>query len=48
MVSGLDWFPTLLAAAGDPDVKDQLLKGTSLGGNAVQGPPRRLQPAATT
>jgi arylsulfatase len=27
MFSGLDWFPTLLAAAGDPDVKDKLLKG---------------------
>ncbi|CAB3867311.1 arylsulfatase [Achromobacter piechaudii] len=27
MVSGLDWFPTLLAAAGDTDVKDRLLKG---------------------
>ncbi len=27
IVSGLDWFPTLLAAAGDPDVKDRLLKG---------------------
>jgi arylsulfatase A-like enzyme len=27
MVSGLDWFPTLLAAAGDSDVKDRLLKG---------------------
>jgi arylsulfatase A-like enzyme len=26
-VSGLDWFPTLLAAAGDPDVKNQLLTG---------------------
>ncbi|MCK1740487.1 arylsulfatase [Bradyrhizobium sp. 139] len=25
--SGLDWFPTLVAAAGDPDVKDRLLKG---------------------
>ncbi len=25
--SGLDWFPTLLAAAGDPGVKDRLLKG---------------------
>jgi arylsulfatase A-like enzyme len=32
MVSGLDWFPTLLAAAGDTDIKDRLLKGTSLGG----------------
>ena len=27
MVSGLDWFPTLLAAAGDQDVKERLLKG---------------------
>ncbi|HYP86082.1 arylsulfatase [Variovorax sp.] len=27
IVSGLDWFPTLLAAAGDADVKDKLLKG---------------------
>jgi len=27
MVSGLDWFPTLLAAAGDTTVKDKLLTG---------------------
>jgi arylsulfatase A-like enzyme len=27
MMSGLDWFPTLLAIGGDPQVKDQLLKG---------------------
>jgi arylsulfatase A-like enzyme len=27
IVSGLDWFPTLLAAAGDSNVKEQLLKG---------------------
>jgi len=27
IVSGLDWLPTLLAAAGDPDIKDKLLKG---------------------
>jgi arylsulfatase len=27
LVSGLDWFPTLLAAAGDPNVKDKLLTG---------------------
>jgi arylsulfatase len=26
ILSGLDWCPTLLAAAGDPDVKDKLLK----------------------
>ncbi len=31
MFSGLDWFPTLLAAAGDTTVKDRLLKGTSIG-----------------
>jgi arylsulfatase len=29
MVSGLDWFPTLLAAAGDPGVKEKLKKGTT-------------------
>jgi arylsulfatase A-like enzyme len=27
MVSGLDWFPTFLAAAGDTTVTDRLLKG---------------------
>ena len=27
MFSGMDWFPTLLAAAGDADIKDKLLKG---------------------
>ena len=27
MFSGLDWFPTLLAAAGDAGVKERLLKG---------------------
>ncbi len=29
--SGLDWFPTFLAAAGNPDITDQLLKGVKLG-----------------
>jgi arylsulfatase A-like enzyme len=29
--SGLDWFPTLMAAAGNPDMTDQLLKGVKLG-----------------
>ena len=29
--SGLDWLPTLTAAAGNPDIKDQLLKGAQLG-----------------
>jgi arylsulfatase len=27
IVSGLDWLPTLLAAAGDPDIKSKLLDG---------------------
>ncbi|RUM23347.1 arylsulfatase [Rhizobium vallis] len=33
MISGLDWFPTLLAAAGDPAIKEKLAKGTTIGGN---------------
>ena len=31
IVSGLDWLPTLLAAAGDADIKTKLLKGHRLG-----------------
>src|SRR5215831_3012850 len=31
IVSGLDWLPTLAAAAGNPDITDQLLKGVKLG-----------------
>ena len=29
--SGLDWFPTFLAAAGNPNITEQLLKGVKLG-----------------
>lgn len=29
--SGLDWFPTLMAAAGNPNITDQLLNGVKLG-----------------
>lgn len=36
LMSGLDWFPTLLAAAGDGDVKDRLLKGASLSGKSFK------------
>jgi len=36
MFSGLDWFPTLLAAAGDTTVKDRLLKGADIGGNTFK------------
>lgn len=31
MISHLDWAPTLLAAGGDPDVTDKLLKGHKIG-----------------
>ena len=31
MFSGLDWLPTLAAAAGNPNITDQLLKGVQLG-----------------
>ncbi|MFH1113354.1 MAG: arylsulfatase [Pseudomonadota bacterium] len=29
--SGLDWFPTLTAAAGNSNIRDQLMKGVKLG-----------------
>jgi arylsulfatase A-like enzyme len=31
IMSGLDWFPTLVHAAGDPQIVDELLKGKQLG-----------------
>ena len=31
IVSGLDWMPTLLAAAGEPEIKEKLLKGYQAG-----------------
>ena len=31
LFSGLDWFPTLVAAAGNSDITNQLLKGVKLG-----------------
>ncbi|WP_246340218.1 arylsulfatase [Ancylobacter tetraedralis] len=31
IVSGLDWFPTLAAAAGNPDVTGELLQGKKIG-----------------
>ncbi len=36
MVSGLDWLPTLVAAAGDPDVKTKLLTGYESGGKTFK------------
>ncbi|HYB42991.1 MAG TPA: arylsulfatase [Candidatus Methylomirabilis sp.] len=36
MFSGLDWFPTLLAAAGDTTIKERLLNGASVGGKTFK------------
>jgi len=36
MFSGLDWFPTLLAAAGDATIKDRLLAGANIGGTTFK------------
>jgi arylsulfatase len=32
LISGLDWFPTLAAAAGNPNITQQLLQGVTLNG----------------
>jgi len=34
--SGLDWFPTLLAAAGNTTITSDLLKGTAIGGKTFK------------
>jgi arylsulfatase len=31
LISGLDWLPTLMAAVGDPEIKDKLVKGYPAG-----------------
>lgn len=36
IISGLDWFPTLLSAVGDTDVKDRLLNGWDIGGKTYK------------
>ncbi len=33
IVSGLDWFPTFVAAAGNPNIVEELKKGKKLGSN---------------
>ena len=30
LMSGLDWFPTLVAAAGNPNIVEELKQGTTL------------------
>jgi arylsulfatase len=36
IISGLDWLPTLMAAAGDTDIKDKLLRGHQAGGRTYK------------
>ncbi|TYL93431.1 arylsulfatase [Bradyrhizobium rifense] len=36
IISGLDWFPTLVAAAGNPNIKEELLKGKEMGGRTYK------------
>ncbi len=36
LFSGLDWFPTLMAAAGNPSITDELLKGADIGGTTYK------------
>jgi len=36
IVSGLDWLPTLVAAAGDPDVTEKLLRGYEIAGKTYK------------
>ena len=36
LMSGLDWFPTLVAAAGDPDIAEQLKAGKRMGSQSYR------------
>jgi len=36
LVSGLDWFPTLTTAAGNPNITKELLKGKNIGGQSFK------------
>ncbi|HEX3870592.1 MAG TPA: arylsulfatase, partial [Pirellulales bacterium] len=36
VISGLDWFPTFVAAAGNPNIVDELKKGKELGGTTYK------------
>ena len=37
IISGLDWFPTFVAAAGNPNIAAELKKGKSIGDTHLQG-----------
>ncbi len=45
IISHQDWFPTILAIAGEPDIAEKLKKGHKIGKQDLQGAPRWLQPA---
>ena len=36
IISGLDWFPTLVAAAGNPNIKEELLNGKEMLGQTYK------------
>jgi arylsulfatase len=36
IVSGLDWFPTFVAAAGNPKIAEELKKGKQIGGRTYK------------
>ena len=36
IISGLDWFPTFVAAAGNPNIADELKKGKQIGGTTYK------------
>jgi arylsulfatase A-like enzyme len=36
IISGIDWLPTLVAAAGDPEVKEKLLRGHNAAGKTFR------------
>ncbi|MEI6158257.1 MAG: arylsulfatase [Roseococcus sp.] len=36
LMSGLDWFPTLVEAAGNPNIRQQLLAGLDIGGKTYK------------
>jgi arylsulfatase len=36
VMSGMDWFPTFLTAAGEPNIKKELLKGKELNGKTYK------------
>ncbi len=44
LMSGLDWFPTLVAAAGRPGDRRRAEAGQAARRDDLQGPPRRLRP----